>query len=142
MIIPDTNLLVYAYDRGSSNHSPARAWWESSLSGSEPVGIPWIVALAFVRLMTHSTLSENPMSVIQASSILQEWLEIPVCRLLPTTEKTFAHFLHLISDEDIGGNLTTDALIASSAVEFGGTIYSNDRDFDRFQFIRRINPLR
>ena len=94
MIIPDTNLLIYAYDQGASHHKAAKALWESSLTGQEPAGIPWIVAMAFTRLMTHPTLSENPMSVNQASSILREWLEMPVCRLLPATEETFDHFLH------------------------------------------------
>lgn len=141
MIIPDANLLIYAYDRSAPHHKSAKAWLESTLSGEEPVGIPWIVALAFVRIMTHPTLSENPMPVSQAINVIKEWLSTPICRLLPTTDETFIQFLSVISDAYVGGNLTTDALIASSAAEFNGTIYSNDRDFDRFQSVRWINPL-
>ena len=37
MIVPDTNLLVYAYDRTAPNHTRARKWWEDALSGDEPV---------------------------------------------------------------------------------------------------------
>lgn len=54
-------LLVYAHDLTAPAHKAARKWWEKSLSGQEPVGVPWVVVLAFVRLMTHATLSENPM---------------------------------------------------------------------------------
>jgi len=42
----------------------------------------------------------------------------------------------------MGGNLTTNALIAVHAREHSATIYSNDRDFDRFSGIKRANPLR
>lgn len=99
------------------------------------------MAFAFIRLMTHSIMSENPMTADQASMAVTEWISTPICRLLPTTEQTFRHFRKIISETNIGGNLTTDALIASAAIEFNGTIYSNDRDFERFQSVRWINPL-
>jgi predicted nucleic acid-binding protein len=41
-----------------------------------------------------------------------------------------------------GGNLTTDALIASAALHAGGTVYSNDADFARFAGVAWRNPLR
>ena len=59
MIVPDANLLIYAYSSTSPSHRAARRWWEDALSGHEPVGIPWIVVLAFVRLISHPTLLER-----------------------------------------------------------------------------------
>ena len=53
MIVPDINLLVYAYNDGSTHHVAARRWWESLVNGTERVGVPWIVLTGFVRLMTH-----------------------------------------------------------------------------------------
>ena len=47
MIVPDTNLLVFAYDSTSPCHAAAKKWWEDVLSGDKPVGIPWVVVLAF-----------------------------------------------------------------------------------------------
>ncbi len=38
-------------------------------------------------------------------------------------------------------NLSTDALIAAHALEHGGVVCSNDRDFGRFKGLRWINPL-
>ena len=52
MIIPDVNLLVYAYNSDAPFHPLAKRWWEGCLGGSQPVVIPWVVALGFVRLMT------------------------------------------------------------------------------------------
>jgi predicted nucleic acid-binding protein len=41
----------------------------------------------------------------------------------------------------LGGNLTTDALIAAHAIENAATLFSNDRDFDRFSGLKWTNPL-
>lgn len=141
MIVPDANLLIYAYDRSSTHHKRARIWWENAMSGNEPVGIPCIVVLAFVRLMTHPTLSENPLSVDKARALVEEWLDQPHCRLLPTNVSTLNVFFDILCESGNGGNLCTDALIASIAQEFGGKVYSNDRDFERFKSIMWINPL-
>ena len=142
MIIPDANVLIYAHDQTAVAHRSARRWWEATLSGSEPVGIPWVVALAFVRLMTHPTLSENPMTIEQARGCVEGWLTQPGCRLLPVGSATLQLFFELLTCAGIGGNLCTDALIAASAKEHGGTIYSTDQDFDRFPEVRWKNPLR
>lgn len=141
MIVPDVNLLIYAHDSTAPAHRQARAWWESALSGSEPVGIPWIVVLAFVRLMTHPTLSENPMTVGQARERVEEWLRCDHVRLLTSETTTFSRFFDLLAAAGTGGNLCTDALIAALAEEHGGTVYSNDTDFDRFPGIAWRNPL-
>ena len=142
MIVPDANLLIYAYDNTAPAHSRARAWWESALSGHEPVGIPWIVVLAFVRLMTHPTLSDNPMTAGQARQCVEEWLACEHVRLLSPETTTFARFFDLLAAAGTAGNLCTDALIAALAEEHGGNVYSNDADFSRFPGIAWKNPLR
>ncbi len=38
VILPDANLLLYAYDAGSPFHDKSAVWWSKCLSGSEPVG--------------------------------------------------------------------------------------------------------
>ena len=141
MIVPDINLLIYAHDGSAPRHAEARKWWERILAADEPVGIPVVVVLAFVRLMTHTTLSENPMSVARAKEHVEAWLEQPNCRVLPVTDRTVVLFLQLLAAADRGGNLCTDALIAASAKEYDGTVYSNDRDFDSFPDVRWSNPL-
>ena len=42
MIIPDINLLVYAYDSSSRRHKAAREWWEAFCRtgpGLSPMGL-------------------------------------------------------------------------------------------------------
>ena len=141
MIVPDINLIVYAYDRTVPAHTAARRWWEQTVSGSAPIGVPWVVMLAFVRLMTHPTLSENPMTVGQVREATSAWLERASVRLLSPTPRTYELMFDLLEQAGSGGNLSTDAMIAALALEHGGEVYSNDRDFDRFPGLIRRNPL-
>jgi toxin-antitoxin system PIN domain toxin len=141
MIIPDANVLIYAYDSTARLHNQARGWWEAVLSGNEPVGIPWIVVLAFTRLMTHPQICENPISTEQVREIIMEWTRLDHVRLLNPAEDSVGTYFNLLADAGIGGNLSTDALIALIAREHSATIYSNDRDFGRFKGLKVINPL-
>lgn len=141
MIVPDVNILVYAYDSTSPFHARAKAWWEDTLSIGGTVGIPWIVVLAFTRLMTHPTLSRNPMTMGEARARINEWLALPNTLLLVPREGTLGHLFDLLESVGTGGNLSTDALIAAHALESGGVVCSNDNDFGRFKGVRWINPL-
>ena len=42
MIVPDINLLLYAYDPRSAHHEASRAWLEATLSGSQLVRFAWL----------------------------------------------------------------------------------------------------
>ena len=53
MIVPDINMLVYAYNEGSPLYRTAKEWWEELINGSEEVGLPWAVSTGFVRLMAN-----------------------------------------------------------------------------------------
>ena len=141
MIVPDANLLIYAHDRKSPYHKQAKTWWSKVLSGPEPVGIPWVVVLAFTRLMTHPQICENPLSVEQARGIVTGWMAHPHVRLISVSEGALDRFFDLLEEAGSGGNLSSDALIVLHALEHSGTVYSNDGDFDRFSGIKRINPI-
>jgi toxin-antitoxin system PIN domain toxin len=142
MIIPDANLLIYAYDSSAPAHRQARHWWEGALSGNESVGIPWIVVLAFVRLITHPTLMEQPLTVREAEAAVRQWLDCDHVQLLAPRETTLERFFSLLDEAGLGGNLATDALIAAHAQDYGATVHSTDRDFDRFTRVRWVNPLK
>jgi hypothetical protein len=142
MIIPDANLLIYAHDEAAPQHRRAREWWESVLSGTESVGLVWVVVLAFTRLLTHPQLSQNPLSVAEVRDMVGQWLDCPNVRLLSLSEQALPRFFALLEEAGGAGNLSTDALIALHAMEHSATVFSNDRDFDRFAGVRRINPLR
>ena len=46
MIIPDVNLLVYAYNADAPFHLAAKRWWEGCVGGSQPVAIfAWVARM-------------------------------------------------------------------------------------------------
>ncbi|MDX6767492.1 MAG: TA system VapC family ribonuclease toxin [Candidatus Methylacidiphilales bacterium] len=141
MIIPDANILIYAHDEAAPHHAKARAWWEAALAGEKPVGLVWVVVLAFTRLLTHPTLAQDPLSVAEVRLMVEQWMESPSVRLLGLSEQALPRFFDLLEKAGGGGNLSTDALIALHAMEHSATVVSNDRDFDRFPGLKRLNPL-
>ena len=141
MILPDANLLIYAHDATAPVHHKAKAWWEAALNGRESIGIPWVVVLAFTRLMTHPQICAKPLTIPQVRQLVEQWLTRRHARIIQLSDRAPAAFFDLLEAAGGGGNLSTDALIALHAREHSATIYSNDRDFDRFPGIRWINPL-
>ena len=67
MIIPDINLLLYAYDAASGFHAKAGVWWQGCLSGAEIVGFPRVVIFGFVRLATNRRAFQYPMTAAEAA---------------------------------------------------------------------------
>jgi len=141
MIVPDANLLIYAYDSTSPHHDKAKSWWEDVLSGDEPIGVPWVVVLAFSRLMTHPAICCDPLTTHQVRQCVEHWLAQQTVRILSPSPGTLVRFFDLLDSIGLGGNFATDALIAAHAMENTATVYSNDRDFGRFTCLRWRNPL-
>lgn len=83
----------------------------------------------------------NPLTVGQVREIMAGWLESPNTRIIQVSERALATFFALLEDAGMGGNLSTDALIALHAREHSALVYSTDRDFDRFPGLQWFNPL-
>jgi uncharacterized protein len=141
VILVDANLLIYAIDSSSPNHARARPWLEQILSGIVPVGLPWIVILAFVRLTTRPGILYRPMSLADAVAYVDSWLEQPCVEIVAPGEHHWRIFSRLIEAVGTAGNLTSDAHIAALALERGARIYSADHDFARFAGVDHVNPL-
>ena len=141
MIVPDINLLVYAYNAEDPNHEEAKVWWEDLLNGTDPVGLSWIVMSGFLRLMTHPRVLERPMGLSRATGHVRSWLELPSVLTLEPGKRFSSLFLGFLESSGAGGNLTTDAYLAALSIEHQAELHSNDSDFSRFKGLRWINPL-
>ena len=141
MIVPDLNLLVYAYNDGAPNHKSARRWWEDLVNGTERVGVPWVVSTGFVRLMTHPSVLVRPAAATKAVDYVREWFRFPhVAPVNPGAEHLDLLRRNLAA-AGVGANLVTDSHIAAVAMEYQAEVHSNDTDFSRFPGLRWRNPL-
>lgn len=141
MILVDANLLVYAIDADAPRHRAARHWLEETLSGSTPVGLAWIVMLAFVRVTTRAGVVANPLSPEAALTYVDSWLAQPFVRTVAPGDNHWPIFRNLALAEGTAGNLTSDAHLAALAIELGRPVYSTDNDFRRFPGVEVVNPL-
>ena len=141
MILPDANLLLYAYDRSSPFHARARRWWEACLSGRDPVCLCPMVLSAFVRLATHPRVFETPMTVVEASGHVSSWLGRKISHYAALEESDFVKSLELLKQLGTGGDLTTDAQIAAIALRLRASLHTSDSDFWRFPGLKVVDPL-
>jgi uncharacterized protein len=142
MILPDVNVLIYAYDESSRHHQMARQWWEDQLNGLRLVGLSWMVILGFIRLLTNPRIFQNPYSPAEVLEIVRVWLEVPHVRIIHPSDRHFEGLGRLIDSIGTAGNLTTDAHLAALAIERGFVLQSTDADFARFPGLRWENPLK
>lgn len=141
MIIVDVNLLIYAVNRDAPMHRKAKSWLEAVISGTETVGLPWNVLLAFLRLTTRSGLFQKPLPVKSAFDLVDAWLKQPAVTVIEPTARHLTTLRDLILPLGTGGNLTSDAHLAALAIEHGAQLCSADNDFARFGRLRWRNPL-
>ena len=141
MILVDANILLYAEDQLSPGHAAARSWWDAQLSKDSPVCLCWTVLGAFIRIGTNPRVFEHPLSLDQAISRVQSWLDQPCTRVVRPTERHWTVFRKMLLEGQAVANLVTDAHLAALAVEHGCELISTDSDFSRFHGIRWRNPL-
>jgi uncharacterized protein len=141
VILVDANILLYAEDELSPQHNSARAWWDAQLSGSATVCLCWTVLCAFIRIGTNPRVFERPLTLKQAISRVQSWLDQPCTRLIHPTERHWIVLQQLLMDGQALANLVTDAHLAALAVQHGCELMSTDSDFARFPKVKWKNPL-
>lgn len=141
MIVLDANILLYAYDANSPFYRKARTWLEQVFSGSELVGIPWQTIGAFLRIATNPILSRDRLTAAKAIHAVDAWLALPNVKLLSPGDEHWPLLKRVIVDGQARAALITDAQLAALTMEYGGVLYTADRDFARFSGLRWKNPL-
>ena len=141
MIVPDINLLIYAHNPDSPEHVMARRWWDGLLHGEESVGLPWVVAMGFVRVITISGVLQTPMLPTTATDYVSDWFSYDHITPLEPGVDHLRLFRQNLSVAGSGTKLVTDAHIAALAMEYDAEVHTNDSDFARFPGLRWRNPL-
>lgn len=141
MILVDANLLIYAVNQDAPQHKTARAWFEQAVSGHEPVGLPWVCLLAFLRVTTRPGVLANPLTVEQAVGYVESWLMQPFVEAVTPGPGHWPILRHLLHATGTAGNLTSDLHLAAIAIERSASVYSADHDYRRFAGLEHINPL-
>jgi len=131
----DSNILVYALNKDLPEHKACNDLFKNIAEGNETVSIPAIVFMesfhALVRAykFKESEVKERIEAILDSENI--NVLDISISTILLGFE--------IADDYKTGGR---DSLIAASLLENNiKAIYSHDKDFDKIELIKRVDPI-
>jgi len=132
MILPDVNVLIYAFRRDVPQHSVCRSWLESVIASDARFGISPQVLGAVVRITTNLRAYKTPSTIEEAFGFCGDLFEQPHCQIIEPGERHWNIFQRLCITSDTRGARVTDAWFAALAIEHGCEWITLDRDFARF----------
>ena len=141
MILPDVNVLVYAFHEGAPHHRQYQEWLEAAVTTDEPIGISNLVLSGFMRVATHPRIFERPAPIGRALKFADALRSQPTATVLAPGPRHWHIFEGLCRDAGAKGNLVADAYHAALAIESGSEWITTDRDFSRFTGLRWRHPL-
>jgi toxin-antitoxin system PIN domain toxin len=132
MMLPDVNVLIYAFRPEVLHHERCRAWLHEVVTGDVRFGISPLTLSAVVRITTNKRLFEEPSTLPDAFGFCEDLLGQPHCQVVEPGERHWQIFQRLCIETDTRGNRVTDAWFAALAIEWGCEWITLDRDFARF----------
>lgn len=132
MILPDVNVLIYAYRADSVDHDRYKAWLEAVINGQAAYGIAPQVVSSVVRICTHPRIFAQPDRAEDVLKFGRMLLEQPNATTIVPGERHWSIFETVCLDAKATGNLIADAWFAALAIESGCDWITTDRDYARF----------
>jgi toxin-antitoxin system PIN domain toxin len=141
VILPDVNVLVYAFRADVPEHAICRGWLRRVVEGDAQFGASPLVLAAVVRLTTDRRIYPDPSPLGQALRFCDNLLGQPHCQVVEPGERHWDIFRQLCLDTDTRGRRITDAWYAALAIEWGCEWITMDRDFARFPGLKWSLPV-
>ncbi|MGH9189175.1 MAG: TA system VapC family ribonuclease toxin [Acidimicrobiales bacterium] len=138
----DVNILVYAADETSSRHARARALLEHVATSPSITYLFWPVLLGYMRIITHPAIVEAPLSPEAALADIDDLIGRPQIVVAGEGARFWGGFQSIARSVQPRGALVPDAHVVALMREHGvGEVWSNDRDFRKFDGISALNPF-
>jgi uncharacterized protein len=142
VIVPDVNILVYAFRADAPEHGAYARWLNTALQ-TDPIGLSDAILSGFVRIVTHPRITTAPAPTDAAMEFTRRLAEAPRARWLSQGAPVWQRLGALASDDPgIRGNLVPDAYIAALCLANGARLATRDRGFARFPGLRWFDPAR
>jgi hypothetical protein len=138
----DVNVLLHAANSGSPKNADAVAFLSTCAERDEPLCLTWATILGFLRLATSSAIFASPLSPRHAEEALDELLDLPQTRILVEDADFWRVYRAVSAEVQPRGKHVPDAHLAALLKQHGvRTLYTSDRDFRRYDFLKVIDPL-
>lgn len=140
----DTNILLYAVNSASAEHSAARAFLDGALRSAEAWFLSDGIVYEFLRVATHPKVFPKPLEWKQALQFV-----VPICesdnfQMLSSSRQHWSILGDVLSGLTYpSGNSFFDIRTAVLMREHGvRRVYTADSDFLQFSGLEVVNPLR
>ncbi len=138
----DVNILLYASDKSSPLHDKALAFLAQCAGCRELFYVAWLTVMSYLRIATHASIFDRPLTPAEAIQNIQALLALPHCRPLSEGEGFLAVYQGITQGVPTRGNLVPDAHLAAVLHQHGvRTLYTHDRDFKKFDFLDVRDPM-
>lgn len=136
MILPDVNVLIYAFRRDLPQHTLCRAWLAEVVLGDARFGLSPLVLSAVIRITTNPRIFKTPSTIHEAFAFCDNLLGQPHCQIVQPGERHWDILRRLCIETDTRGSRVSDAWFAALAIESGCEWITLDRDYARFPGLR------
>jgi toxin-antitoxin system PIN domain toxin len=141
VILPDVNVLVYAFRREAHDHERYAAWLTGLIASSE-LALAETVLLGLVRIVTSPRIMADPAPTPLALEFVEVLRAAPRARQLSPTAATWKHLTTIAAgDPQVRGPLVPDAWLAALAISHGCRVATADRGFARFEGLDWFVPV-
>jgi toxin-antitoxin system PIN domain toxin len=141
VILPDVNVLVYAFNEDARDHERYVAWLTETVHAPEPYGISELVLSGVVRIVTNPRILERPAPIEKALDFVESVAASPNCVRLMPGRRYWSIFTDLCRTARARGGAVADAYFAALAIESGNEWITAGRGFARFRGLRWRHPL-
>ena len=95
MILPDVNVLLYAFRRDAARHGDYRSWLENVVKGEGAYRISPQVLASVVRIGTHRRIYVHPSTTREALAFCDAILEPQHCTVVQPGPRHWSIFADL-----------------------------------------------
>ena len=140
MILPDVNVLIYAFRADLPQHAICRPWLSGIVRGEARFGLSPAVLSAVVRITTNPRVFATPSALDEAFGFCADLLQQPHREIVQPGARHWAIFKRLCLATQTRGSRVSDAWFAALAIEWGCEWITFDRDYARFPGLRWTLP--
>jgi uncharacterized protein len=138
----DVNVLLFASDSANPLHRRAVEFLQERATGSDVLYLAWSTVMSYLRISTHPAIFANPLQPDEAARNAETLLRLPHVRTLAEEDGFWDLYREVTKGMPTRGNDVPDAHLATLLRQHGvATLYTNDRDFRKFDFLNVRDPF-
>lgn len=140
MILPDVNVLIYAFRQDVPQHAACNSWLTNVVASDGHFALSPLTLSALVRITTNTRSYREPSTLAEAFTFCDYLRGQPNCQIVEPGEHHWEIFRRLCMETDTRGPRVTDAWFAALAIEWGCEWVTTDRDYARFPGLKWSVP--